>query len=215
MKIYAESTVHGPEVDFGVWWKSDKAVTTTWRVTWEAYADPKTGYASRGNVVAHAATTGETKLLGRDIPLFVVEHVLSQPYHSVGIAGYDADETGWTVAMQENTLAWVERRLSRYNGCIVVTYSGKERYGAEEKAARAYAETWGFEARKGGWIYDSRGRAFTQGWRSFAGDLRASRVIVPIRQERIHGDAAFGVVTGPPRYSETWVVSTTKSTFGA
>lgn len=208
-KLYTEATIHGPEVDFGVWWKADKNVTTTWRVTWEAHADPETGYSERGNVVAHAATSGETKLLGRDLPLFIVEHVLSQPYHSVGIAGYDRDETGWAVAMQENTLTWIERRLSRYNGCIVVSYSGKERYGCEEKAARAYADVWSFEARKGGWIYTSRGKAFTQGWRSFAADLKASRVIIPIRQE------TTGIDYRDRRFSETWAVSTTKSTFGA
>jgi hypothetical protein len=213
---YTETTIHGPEVDFGVWWKA-AGVLGSHRLTWEAYTDPKTGWSERGNVVAIQATTGNRITLGRDIPLFVVEDILSKPYNSVGIAGYDKDETGWCVAMQENTIAWVEKRLARWNGCIVVSYSGKERYGAEEKAARAYAEAWGFYAAKGGWIYTSRHKAFTQGWRSFAGDLRASRVILPIRQEVQN---AQGVdVAGSPRlgrkFSETWVVSTTRSTFGA
>jgi hypothetical protein len=209
---YTETTTHGPEVDFGVHW-TRKGESRTYRVTWVAYDDAKQGWSERGDVSAFAAD-GTTVLLGRDIPLFVVEHFLSQPYNSVGV-NIDRDECGWAVATCAGAdITWVEKRLARWNGCDVVTYTGKERYGAEEKAARQYAWRWSFEARKGGWIYDSRGRAFTQGWRSFAGDLRASRVIVPVRQDRIHGDAAHGVVTGPARYSETWVVSTTKITFG-
>ncbi len=213
-KTYTETTTHGPEVDFGVWWRA-KDSNAVFRLTWEAHSDPQTGWSDRGNVVAVSGTGLDRRILGRDIPLFVVEHFLSLPYNSVGVAGYDKDETGWCVAMQEADIFWIEKRLARWNGCIVVSYQGQERYGCEEKAARAYAEAWGFYARKGGWIYTSRHKAFTQGWRSFAGDLRASRVIVPVRQDRIHGDAAFGVVTGPAKFSETWVVSTTKSTFGA
>lgn len=206
-KLYAPNTVHGPEVDFGVWWRA-KDTSCHYRLTWEAYADPKTGYSERGDVVAISGI-GTRRVLGRDIPLFVAEHFLSLPYNSVGVAGYDKDETGWVVAMYNNTIDWVESRLARWNGCVVTSYSGKERYNGEEKAARAYAEAWGFEARSGGWIYTSRGKAFTQGWRSFAADLKASRVIAPVVQEETGTDYR------DRRYTETWVASVTKSTFGA
>jgi hypothetical protein len=206
--LYTETTTHGPEVDFGVHWKA-KGVLTSHRVTWEAYDDAKTGWSERGNVIAIAAATGTRTTLGRDIPLFVVEHFLSQPYHSVGIAGYDPDETGWCSAMLENDISWVEKRLARWNGCDVVTYTGKERYKGEEKAARQYAWRWSFESRQGGWIYTRSGKPFTQGWRSFAADLKASRVIAAVRKDETGTDYR------DRRYSETWVVSTTKSTFGA
>lgn len=204
---YTPDAVHGPEVDFGIHW-TRQGEARTYRVTWVAYADPKTGYSDRGDVKAFGANGAEV-LLARDVPLFVAEYFLSLPFNSVGV-NIDRDETGWAAATLAGAdITWVEKRLARWNGCIVTRYSGKERYNGEEKAARAYAEAWGFEARSGGWIYSSRGKAFTQGWRSFAADLKASRVIAPVVQEETGTDYR------DRRYTETWVASVTKSTFGA
>jgi hypothetical protein len=207
---YTETTIHGPEVDFGIGWSHDGH--GYYRVTWVAYSDPKTGYSERGNVYAFSG--GDYKpedgtLLARGTPLFVAEYFLAQPFNSVGV-NIDQDEVGWAAAcLSHADISWVEKRLARWNGCDVVTYSGKERYQGEVKAARQYAWRWGFESRQGGWIYTRSGKPFTQGWRSFSADLKASRVIAPIRQEET------GTTYQDRRYSETWVVSTTRSTFGA
>lgn len=50
------------------------------------------------------------------------------------------------------------------------TRTGRER--GIEKAAKAWAKLYGYEGRAGGWIYDPSGESVTQGWTSFAGDLR-------------------------------------------
>jgi len=196
---YTETTLHGPEVDFGVGWTLDGEGYL--RVTWVEYLD-STGFTGRGDVKAFKGNE-EVALLGRDIPLFVVEHILSLP------ALDTPDQAGWaTACLAKKDVSWVEKRLAKWNGCLVVTYAGKEHRKGEEKAARAYAESRGYYAREGGWIYDSRGRTITQGWASFAANLKSSRVVLPIRQEN-NGE-------GYPnrRYSETWIVSVNRSAFG-
>jgi hypothetical protein len=40
------------------------------------------------------------------------------------------------------------------------------------KAAKAWAKEFGYQGRSGGWIYDTSGKPFVQGWGSFAEYLR-------------------------------------------
>jgi len=193
---YTESTVHGPEVDFGTGWSLNGEGYL--RVTWVEYLDPAKGFTGRGDVCAFKSNE-KVATLGRDIPLFVVEHVLS------GVSGED-----WaTACIAHSDITWVEKRLAKFNGCEVVTYNGKERRMGAQKAARKYAEIWGYEARPGGWIYNRQGKAYTQGWDSFAHSLTSWRAIMPIRQEETGTDYR------DRRYSETWVVSITRAPFGA
>lgn len=48
-----------------------------------------------------------------------------------------------------------------------------------EQLARAWADHFGYQAKRGGWIYDDKDRPVVQGWASFGQRLRARGYITP------------------------------------
>ena len=210
---YTEDKIHGPEVDFGVAWRLEDGGEQRARVTWVATDDNWT----RGNVIAYwgswgiipPATRPEPRVLAWNIPLFVVEHLLSQPYGKLNFTPeLDQDEdTGWaTACIRGEPVDWVAKRLRRWEGCEVVHYSGKDYQGGITKAAKAWAAEQGYTGRHGGWIYDAAGEARVQGWFAFAASLRQHEVILCVKQEWKASEIKDGKRT-PSRYTETWIVS--------
>lgn len=207
---YTEDTIHGPEVDFGVAWRLEDGADVRSRVTWLATSEDGT----RGDVrtFGWSAPNGilTSRLLAHDIPLFVVEHLLSQPYGKLNFTpanpAHDED-IGWaTASLRGETVEWVVRRLRRWEGCEVVHYSGKDYHSGIIKATKAWAAEHGYRGSKGGWIYDSNGEPVVQGWLAFTGMLCRANRILCIKQEFEASGVKDGKFT-PSCYTETWIVS--------
>lgn len=211
---YTEDKIHGPEVDFGTAWRLEDGGEKRARVTWVATDDDWT----RGNVIAYwgswgvipPATRPEPRVLVWNIPLFVVEHLLSQPYEKLNFTpanpAHDED-IGWaTASIRGETVDWIVKRLRCWEGCEVVHYSGKDYHSGIVKATKAWAAEHGYRGSKGGWIYDNDAVLIVQGWLAFAGMLRRAERILCVKQKFEASEIKDGKRT-PSCYTETWIVS--------
>jgi hypothetical protein len=206
-------TVAGPG-EFQGQYVGQETQTVNVRVTWVATNDDWT----RGNVIAYSgsggiippATRPEPRVLAWNIPLFVVEHILSKPYEKLNFTpanpAHDED-IGWaTASLRGESVDWVATRLRRWEGCEVVHYSGKDYQGGVTKATKAWATEHGFRGAKGGWIYDNNGEPVVQGWMAFAGMLRRAERILCVKQEW-RASEVIDMHRTPSLYTETWIVS--------